>query len=285
MLFSFPEQQALATSLQASGGYDAGVWEWRRFPDGESYVRVLSDVRGKPAAILCSLEHPDDKAMALVFLAQVLKELGAVKITLIAPYLGYMRQDKRFKDGEAITSTIFAKFLSEYIDALVTIDPHLHRHKNLEEIYACECLELSAAPLIAAWIAAHVRKPLIIGPDSESEQWVRDVAAQVDAPYVILEKTRHGDRDIELCLPSVDGYQGYMPVLVDDIISTATTMIKTIGLLRGQGFAETFCLATHGVFAESAYENLLQAGIVNVITSNTIPHPSNGMDVATILKL
>ena len=283
LLFSFPEQAALGETLGGNAGYEKGDWTWRRFPDGESYVRVLSEVRGQQARILCSLNHPDEKTMALIFLARTLKELGCEKVTLIAPYLGYMRQDKRFNEGEAITSAIFAKQLSKHIDALVTIDPHLHRYRRLEEIYDCECACASASPLIAQWIADHTPQPFIIGPDSESEQWVREVAGQVDAPYVILNKIRHGDRDVEISLPDILDYKGRVPVLVDDMISTAGTMMKTIQLLRRQGYEQVVCLATHAVFAENAYEELLKGGGVRVVTCNTITHVSNGMDVGALL--
>jgi ribose-phosphate pyrophosphokinase len=123
ILFSFPEQAILGKAM----GLEQGAWEWRHFPDGESYVRVDSHVKGKTVAILCSLNQPDIKTLPLIFLTRTLKEMGAARITLIAPYLGYMRQDKRFKEGEAVTSDIFAALLSPYIDALITIDPHLHR--------------------------------------------------------------------------------------------------------------------------------------------------------------
>ena len=283
ILFSFPDQIALGTTLSAQTGFETGAWEMRRFPDGDSYVRILSDIKRKDAVILCSLNQPDDKIMPLIFLARSLKELGCPKVTLIAPYLGYMRQDKRFKEGEAITSTIFASLLSGFIDALVTIDPHLHRHKTLEEIYSCACVPLSAAPLMAPWIAEHVAAPLLIGPDGESEQWVSQIAAQLKAPFVILEKRRQGDRDVSISLPAIDAFAGRTPVLVDDIISTATTMITTIGLLCQHGFAAPVCLATHGVFADDSYEKLRQAGGARIVTANTLPHASNGMDVAPIL--
>lgn len=283
ILFSFPKQEPLAASLCAAARHEKGAWEWRRFPDGESYVRISSDVRGKQAIILCSLDFPDEKAMALIYLAETLRELGAVKITLIAPYLGYMRQDKRFKEGEAVTSEIFAKLLSRSIDALVTVDPHLHRHKNLEDIYDCACTVLSAAPLMSDWIKTNIPKPLIVGPDMESEQWVANVALRANAPYVILEKTRHGDRDVDIRLPDVSHYQNLQPVLLDDIISTGATMIKAIGLLRQQGFTETTCIATHGLFADHSYELLLKSGATKIITSNTIPHPANALDITPLL--
>lgn len=279
IVFAFPEQAALAESMD----FPLGDWQWRHFPDGESYVRVMSDVKGKPVAILCSLNRPDAKALPLIFLAQTLKELGAAKVMLIAPYLGYMRQDKRFHEGEAVTSEIFAPLLSHYIDTLVTIDPHLHRHHRLQEIYDCECTVLSAAPLMTQWIQKNVAKPLIIGPDAESEQWVKEVAAGAKAPYIILEKTRRGDRGVEITLPDITSYRGHAPVLVDDIVSTAGTMIKTAGLLRAQGFAHIACLATHGLFADDAYEKLRQTG-ARIITANTVPHPSNGLDIVPLLK-
>ncbi|MGB9151658.1 MAG: ribose-phosphate diphosphokinase [Alphaproteobacteria bacterium] len=282
LLFAFPEQAAMGVKLIALSGYKKGDWTWRQFPDGESYVRILSDVKGKQAIILCSLSQPDTKTLPLIFLAKTLKELGCEKVTLFAPYLGYMRQDIRFHEGEAITSEVFAEFLSRYIDALVTVDPHLHRHKHMEEIYACECKVLSAAPLMAQWVTAHVKNPLIIGPDGESEQWVKMVAAQSNAPYVVSSKGRHGDRDIELVLPDIRPYKDKTPVLIDDIISTGVTVIRTIELLRQQGHMQVVCLATHGVFAGDAYEKIMKMGNVEAVTSDTISHPSNAIDVASL---
>jgi len=279
IVFAFPEHQALAASLIT----EQGIWQWRHFPDGESYVRVCSDVKDRQVAILCSLNQPDAKTLPMIFLAATLKRLGATKITLIAPYLAYMRQDKEFNVGEAVTSQVFAPLLSHYVDVLVTIDPHLHRYDSLSEVYSCECKTLSAAPLMAEWIKANVSKPLIIGPDAESEQWVGQVAAQVGAPHLVLEKTRHSDRDVTINLPQMSAFKGYSPVLVDDIISTAGTMIKTLSLLHAESFVEATCLATHALFAGDAYDALQKAGAGRVVTSNTILHPSNGMDIASLL--
>ncbi len=279
IVFAFPEQAELAVAM----GFEHGRWEWRHFPDGESYVRVTSDVSGRQVAILCSLNQPDGKTLPLIFLTKALREMGAAKVTLVAPYLGYMRQDKRFRAGEAVTADIFAGLLSPYIDALVTIDPHLHRHHCLQEIYRCECKVVSATPLMTEWIKKNVRNPLIIGPDMESEQWVKTVAAGVNAPYIVLEKTRHGDRDVEITLPDTERHRDSNPVLVDDIISTAATMIKTVGLLKAQGFPDIACLATHGVFAGNAYADLRKAGAGRIVTANTVLHPSNGLQAAQLL--
>jgi ribose-phosphate pyrophosphokinase len=280
IVFSFPEQQELAGHL----GFEQCEWQWRQFPDGESYVRVLSDVKGREVAILCSLNQPDAKTLPLLFLAATLKKWGAAKITLIAPYLAYMRQDKAFNCGEAVTSDLFAALLSPFIDALITIDPHLHRHTRLTQIYSCDCKALSAAPLMAEWIKTNITNAVIIGPDAESEQWVKTVATLADAPYVVLQKNRLGDREVQIQLPDIATYKNHVPVLVDDIISTAGTMIKTVTLLQAQSFATIICLATHALFAGDAYEALVKAGAAKIVTTNTVKHQSNGIAIASLFK-
>jgi ribose-phosphate pyrophosphokinase len=278
IIFAFPEQAELIKGLNLP----KGDWQWRYFPDGESYIRVTSEVKDKEVIILCSLNQPDTKTLPLIFLAHNLRELGASKITLIAPYLGYMRQDKKFNAGETITSQIFAAILSSYIDALITIDPHLHRHHDLTQIYNCACTAISAASLMARWIKENIAKALIIGPDIESEQWVKIVAEGANAPYIILEKTRHGDRDVDIIIKDITKYKSYKPILVDDIISSGVTMIKAIELLKKQGFVDIVCLATHGLFAGDAYTKLKNTG-AKIVTSNTINHPSNVLDTTVLM--
>jgi len=277
--FAFPEQGALRKAM----GFTEGIWEWRYFPDKESYIRVISDVKDKAVAIICSLNEPDQKTLPLIFLARTLKEIGATKITLFAPYLGYMRQDKSFKSGEAVTSDIFAKLISPYIDVLITIDPHLHRHRKLQEIYTCKCKAVSSAPLMAKWIRQNVQQALLIGPDIESEQWVKTVATDAGAPFIILEKIRHSDRAVEINIPDITQYHSHTPILIDDIISTAATMIKVTELLHQQGSRNIICIATHGIFSNNSYINLQKTGIRKIVTANTIPHPSNTLEVAPLL--
>jgi ribose-phosphate pyrophosphokinase len=221
--------------------------------------------------------------MALLFFTKVAKEIGARRVGLVAPYLGYMRQDKRFHEGEAITSNIFAAFLSQHIDWLVTIDPHLHRHKALEEIYTIPSKVLHAADTLSTWVKETVHKPLLIGPDEESEQWVSDVAQKANAPFIVLKKTRHGDRDVEVSVPHMAAYKDHTPILVDDIISTSRTMIETVAHLKKAGTKPPICIGVHGVFAKGAYESLLKAGIEKVVTCNTIIHPSNAIDITPLL--
>ncbi|GAB2820983.1 ribose-phosphate pyrophosphokinase [Ferruginibacter profundus] len=278
-----PGNEVLANSLIKLLHANPGEAIVRHFPDGETYIKVNSDVYEKEAIIVCSLHQPDDKILPLYFLAKTLKEFRASPVTLIAPYLAYMRQDKRFTDGECISSELFAKLLSSFVDKLITIDPHLHRRTSLNEIYPIHTSVLHVSHLVSKWINENIQQPILIGPDSESEQWVSKVAADANAPYIILEKIRKGDRNVKVSVPQVEKYKEHIPVLVDDIISTGNTMIETIGHLKKAGMKPPVCIGTHAVFASKAYEKIIKAGAAKVITCNTIAHPSNGIYIDELL--
>jgi ribose-phosphate pyrophosphokinase len=222
--------------------------------------------------------------MPLLFFACTAKELGAKKITLIAPYLGYMRQDKQFKAGQAVTSKFFADFLSTLFDSLITLDPHLHRYKSLDEIYSIPTMVLHASDEVGGWIKKHVKNPVLIGPDEESRQWVEGVAQKARAPFIVLKKIRHGDKDVEVSATDasatdVDKYRSHTPVLVDDIISTARTMIETVGHLNKAGMKPSVCIGIHAIFSGDSYEELKRAGVERIVTTNSVMHETNGIDV------
>lgn len=283
LVFAHPHNAGQAAALVKHAGYDEGALKIHTFPDGESLLQILTDVSGRDVLLFCSLDAPDAKAMFLMFFAQTAKDLGAKSVGLVAPYLGYMRQDRRFHEGEAVTSNLFAAFLSNHFDRLVTIDPHLHRHKVMNEIYTIPAHALHAAEVIAAWISEHVARPVLIGPDEESDQWVADVAARAGAAYTVLTKVRRGDQDVEVSVPDLAQYQNHTPVLVDDIISTARTMIDTVDHLKAAGMAAPVCIGVHAVFAGDGYEALKNSGAGQIVTCNTIPHETNAIDVTALL--
>lgn len=283
LLVTLPGHEALAESLCKAVGAERCELELRRFPDAETYLRYVTPAGGRKVVILAALDHPDPRILPLVFAAAAARDLGAAQVGLVSPYLPYMRQDRRFREGEAVTSAYFARILSSHFDWLVTVDPHLHRHENLAEIYSIASSVVHAAPLMSEWIRRNVEKPLIIGPDSESEQWVKEVAQGADAPYIVLEKVRRGDFDVDISVPDLTPWRGRTPVLVDDIASSAQTMIRTLGNLDGAGLAPAICVVVHGIFGGDAYQRLIDAGAAHVITCNTVPHQSNAIDVAPLL--
>jgi ribose-phosphate pyrophosphokinase len=279
-LCALPGNDAFRRRLQARLDWPALRLQCRRFPDGESYVRFMGDPAGADLALVCTLDRPDEKVQTLLFAAATARELGAASVGLVAPYLAYMRQDRRFQDGEAVTSALFARQLSAAFDWLVTVDAHLHRRRSLSEIYAIPARDVSAAAGVAAWIREHVERPLVVGPDAESERWAAAVGAAAGAPHLALRKHRSGDRDVRITAPALDRWRGHTPVLVDDIISTARTMAGAARQFTAQDFAPAICIGVHGVFTADALQVLRDAGVARILTANTIPHETNAIDVS-----
>lgn len=282
LVVSMPGNMLLATLLARHLNGEVCELETRAFPDGETYLRFQRDPSGRSVILVCTMDRPNPKFLPLIFAADNAKDLGATKVSLIAPYLCYMRQDKRFHEGEAITSKSFARQLSSAFDQLVTVDPHLHRHRNLAELYSIPTAVVHSAPLIAEWITRNERRPVIIGPDAESEQWVRDVATLAGAPYRVLNKERLGDTDVKITIPDLHDVKDRTPVLVDDIVSSGRTMIDTARQLRGEGFSAAVCIAVHALFSQET-EKALREVCGRLITTNSVPHASNEIDLSATI--
>jgi ribose-phosphate pyrophosphokinase len=283
IVFNIAADEKLKVEFISALKAEEGILTMQEFPDGETYVRVGSDVKDKEIIVICTLDRPDRKIMPLYFLCKTLRELGAGKIVLIAPYLAYMRQDKRFKDGEAVTSRIFAGLISECIDEIYTVDAHLHRFKELGDLYSVTGRNLHASAAIASYIAHHIKEPVLIGPDSESKQWVKEVAELAGAPYLILEKERLGDRKVNITVPDLDRFPMKNPVIIDDIISTAQTMIATVKHLVRLNMNPPICIGVHAIFSDDAEKELRASGALDVVTCNTISHPTNRIDITPLL--
>jgi ribose-phosphate pyrophosphokinase len=281
IMFDFLTPSSLGRNVRELIGGEEGKVLLRSFPDGESYLRVETDVKGREVIINASLFHPNDLVLNLLFLVDALRIQGAKRIGLLAPYLSYMRQDKVFQPGEALTSVTFANLLSSYFSYLVTVDPHLHRYHSLGDIYLIPTLAVAAAPLMTEWIKENVENPFLIGPDEESAQWVKEVAGEF--PYIILKKIRYEDGHVEITWPEMGDLGDKTPVLVDDIISSGGTMLRTIQHLKDHGISPPFCMAIHPVFSGNSYQELLTAGVKGIVTCNSIPHPSNQIDLAPLL--
>ena len=280
LLYALPGNEPFARSLAQAWPAEPGVLQSRRFPDGETLIRLDTPPAGRDVALVCTLHQPDAKVMPLLLAADAARELGARSVGLVAPYLAYMRQDHSFHAGEARSAPYFARLLSQHCDWLVTVDPHLHRFHALDELYAIPAAAVAAAPLLAQWIAQHVAQPVVIGPDEESRQWITAIAAPEGLPWRVLRKERFGDRHVETRLPDLSDLAGRTPVLADDIISTGATLAGVIRQLRARGWPPPACVAVHAVFAPEAQATLVEAGAGAIATTNTIAHATNAIDVS-----
>jgi ribose-phosphate pyrophosphokinase len=282
MLLPMPGSERLGSIARRLRGVTGAV-ELHRFPDGESRLRIAGPVRGEDIVLAAFLDRPDAKVLPLLFAAETARDLGARSVGLVAPYLPYLRQDRRFHPGEGISARYFAGLLSRAVDWLVTVDPHLHRIASLGDVFGIPADAVHAAPQLARWIRRHVEAPIILGPDVESAQWVASVARLSEAPQAVFTKRRTGDRRVEVALPDLSAYAGRQPVLVDDVISSGATMASAARALRSAGWPAPVCLGVHAVFAPGADEALREAGAETVVTCNTVPHWSNAIEVDDLL--
>ena len=284
ILVAFPEMRPLAEDLAHVLGADLLTLDWHHFPDGESLISLPSDLDGADVAFLATLRDPDRLALPLRFAAATAREMGARRVGLIAPYLGYMRQDRRFERGQAVSAPLFAQFLGESFDWLVSVDPHLHRIARLQDVFPMPAIRAVSAPLLATWISTNLPDAVLLGPDSESQQWVAEVARLAGRPYEVLRKVRSGDRSVDVSVPESAALHEGTPVILDDIASSGSTMARAVERLLAAGTAAPVCLVIHAVFADGAQDTIMSAGAAGIISTDTIPHSTNVIGIADILS-
>ena len=279
LLLCFEDELSSATRIAQAAHLPLNLIERHRFPDGELKLR-LPEALPAQVVILRSLNDPNEKLIELLLLAQTARTLGARHLTLVAPYLAYMRQDVAFHPGEVISQRIIGQFLASLFDAVITVDPHLHRVATLQEaVPVAEAIVLSGAPLLSHWIAAHRPHALLIGPDEESAQWIAIAAERHGFDHAVCRKTRHGDRSVEMVLPDV-AVVGRHVVLLDDVASTGHTVARATQLLLAAGAASVDVAVTHALFASDALQVMKNAGVGEVWSTDCIAHPSNVVSMA-----
>ena len=269
----------LATALDIPGH----IIQRHRFPDGESKL-TLPDKLPQHVLICYSLDHPNEKLVELLLAATTARELGAKKLTLVAPYLCYMRQDKSFHPGEAISQPIVGNFLADLFDNVITVDPHLHRIKYLEQaVPAKNAVSLTATSLMAGFLRESFKDPVLLAPDSEAEQWVKAVANPNQWEFGVCKKIRTGDREVEITLPEID-LQGRSVVIVDDVASSGQTLSVAVKKCLSKKAKHVDVLVTHALFADDAQECLITAGVRNIWSTDSVSHESNVISLYALLK-
>ncbi len=284
-VLAFDEERDMAAALAQALDVPHAPIERHRFPDGELKLRLPAKL--PPCVVLLrSLHQPNEKLVELLIAAPAARELGTQHLLLVCPYLAYMRQDIAFLPGEAVSQRHIARLLADHFDALVTVDPHLHRIASLQEVMpGCRAVSLSAAALVGTWVSRRVSKPLLLGPDGESEQWVRK-AAHACAPaadYACCLKQRHGDLDVRVTLPPTLDCRGRGVVLVDDMVSTGRTLVAAARLARAAGAVSVDVAVTHALFVGNALAELQAAGVGRVWSTDCVPHASNAIGVVPLL--
>jgi len=282
LVLGFPGYQLQAQRLAVRAGLSYADVSVHRFPDGESLVRLPARLPAQ--AVFClSLDDPNAKLIELELAAQTARDLGARQLTLVAPYLCYMRQDVAFHPGEAVSQRIVGALLARHFDTLVTVDPHLHRTGSLRDaVPVRRAVCLSAAPVMTDWLRHRDDTPLLIGPDAESAQWVGGIAAQSGLDHGVASKERLGDRSVRVTLPDLP-VAGRAVVLVDDVASTGHSLAEAAKQLAARGATSISALVTHALFVDDALERLYAAGVDTICSTDSVPHATNGMALDGLL--
>ena len=305
----------IATAV--GGGCKVAACEFKRFPDGELYTRVADDLKGEEVVVVQSVRTDSD----LVCLLQLLDAVGggegggeeASRIRVVIPYLGYARQDKRFKPGEAVSSRAVARSISAaagagVVEEIFVVNPH---NSGVLRYFDAKTTELDASPLLGGFVAkkeeeeeGEVEKEeeekgekeekevvektrkrslgeVVVGPDEGAAGLAKVVAAPYGLDYDVLEKRRISGAEVEI-KPKELSVAGRNVVIVDDIISTGGTIAEAATLLKAQGANKISVACVHGVFENvpNAVPRMLRAGVKEIVATDTIESEFSRISVA-----
>lgn len=271
--------QVLASRIAAELGCAVSLCEFRTFPDGELYTRVIDDVKDEEVIIVQSL-MADTGLISLLQLIDAVEE--AHKTTVVLPYLGYARQDKRFKPGEAISSRAIARGISfaGIVDTIYVVNVH---NRGVLRYFDVTAKELNAAPLIGEYISTRgIDAPVIIGPDEGARDLAKAVAQLHDFDYDVLEKKRLSGEEVQI-KPKELSVSGRNVVIVDDIISTGGTIAEAASMLRARDAQEIYVACIHGLFVQNATIRILNAGVREIIATDTVQSIFSQISVAQMI--
>jgi ribose-phosphate pyrophosphokinase len=282
MLLAWADEATLAQGLAATLGWPWALIEQHAFPDGETRLRLPPQLPPR-VALLRGLQDPNAKLTPLLLAAAGARELGAQHLTLVSPYLAYMRQDLAFTPGEVVSQRHIGRLLAASFDAVITVDPHLHRVATMDEVVpGRRGIALTAAELLGGHVARQVPGALLLAPDEEAGQWVRRAAQAHALDHAVCHKTRRGDRDVDVALPATD-VAGRAVVLLDDVASTGRTLAAAARGALAAGAASVDVAVTHALFVGDALAQVRAAGVRHVWSSDCVPHASNAVSVVPLL--
>jgi len=237
---------------------------FKRFPDDEFYVRLHDNI-AEEDVLLVQTAYPDQRIVELFLMQDAVHEAGAKTITVVIPYFGYSRQDKKFEEGEPVSARAIAQHISMNADRVITVDPHKEHVLKFFTVPAYSC---SAVSSIAAYLKER-NTDFILAPDKGAKERAKEAAMLIDCEYDYLEKTRIDGFTVKITPKKLDA-RGKHVAIIDDIISTGSTMAQSITELKKQGAASVSVACTHGLFVGGAKEKLLASGCDEIISTDTI---------------
>ncbi len=274
-LFSGSSNRPLAERIAKELHVSLSSLEMFIFPDGERRIRIEENVVEEDTVIIQPTATPGDQNyMELFFIADGLRRSGARLLTAVIPYLGYQRQDHVFRDGEAVSLEVIVKTMEAVgIQKLISFD--LHSIK-IPEVFKIPVTHLSALPLFAKLIKEKKwdnTDTVLVSPDKGGIRRIKILSEMLgDLPYATIVKNRDlATGFVEAA--SIDGPIGKRMIMVDDMISSGSTMIKAAELLQSKGTEKVIAMATHPVFSSDAPNLLEDSQISKIYVTDTVYIP------------
>jgi ribose-phosphate pyrophosphokinase len=277
-----PASQILGFKIGKFLKTDVVPVDFKRFPDGEAYIRIDGDIKNKHVVVVQTTFPTNPHLIELFLLLDTAKDLGASKISAVVPYLAYARQDKRFRPGEAISVKTIIKLIERIgVDELYTIN--IHEEAVISDFHF-PIINLSAMKEIGTYLQKYdLKDPYVVSPDQGAVSLAKQVAETLNGEFSWCFKKR--DRitgEIETEVVKLD-CKGRDTVIVDDIISTGGTIVNAAKMLKAQGARRIFVGATHALLIQSARTRIMQAQVEEIIGTDTVANEVSKISVAPLI--
>lgn len=257
--------------------------EHKKFPDGESYIRLEKDVFKKNVVLVQTLYPQNDSLVELFLLLDLVDEFQPKNICLVLPYFAYARQHKRYRKYEVISSKVIARLIQNFkVNKLITFDLH---DKSIIKFFNIEVIHLSSTELIANYfLKMKLKNPFILIPDQEREEMAKIAAKTLNCDYSFLKKYRSRiTGEITTKIWKDFDVKGRDVIILDDIISTGKTMLNAIKLVGKKKAKNIFVACVHYI-PSKVHEKMLVEGAKLVVATNTIPSEISKINVAPLIS-
>jgi ribose-phosphate pyrophosphokinase len=271
MLLTGTANRELSEEVATTLGIPLGDTTIRRFADGEIFVRINENVRGRDLFILQSTPPPAETIMELLLLVDAARRASAARITAVMPYYGYARQDRKDQPRVAIGAKLCANMVTTAgADRVLAVDFHQHQ---LQGFFDIPVDHLYAAPVLTRYFREKgLHRPVIVAPDVGAAKMARGFAKRLDATIGIIDKRRPTANVAEV-LHVIGDVDGRDCLLADDLIDTGGTMTEAVVALKARGARDVYCCATHALFSGPAVERFRGSPVKEVVVTNTIAIP------------
>jgi ribose-phosphate pyrophosphokinase len=255
----------------------------KRFADGEIFVRINQNARGRDVFIIQPTPPPADSLMELLLLIDAAKRASAARVTAIMPYFGYARQDRKDQPRVAIGGKLVANLLEAAgCDKVLGMDFHTHQIQGFFDIPVDH---LYAAPVLTAYFRSlKLDHPVVVAPDVGAAKMARGFARRMDASFAIIDKRRPAHNQAEV-MQVVGEVEGRPCIIVDDMIDTAGTLESVVNSLIDRGATQVYAAASHALLSGPAVERLSRAPVTEVVVTNTLDLREKQFDKLRVLSI